>query len=545
MISYAQNLEDVMLWRALKHIDNGFYVDVGAAWPDTHSVTKLFYDRSWSGINLDPNPSYIKRFESQRNRDINLPVAVSNQVGEQEFYVIEDTGLSSLDKANAEIHRMASFNPVAINVMVSTLKEILDKNAPNRDINFLKIDVEGYEKEVLLGNDWTKYRPWVLVIEATKPMSQEENYQDWEDIVLDADYNFAYADGLNRFYVAQEHSELMESFRYPPNVFDGFVLHSQNMAEAKASEAEAKASEAEAKASEAEAKASEAEAKASEAEAKASEAEAKASEAEVKASEAEAKSMRLEKQLDDWRLIVAQSQQSAIQAQLDLKQVEARLDEKLSVIGQLSTELSSEKKQNKDLNKVLTESVQQLQEQSEEIKNLNQNSHHWYLQAHNLEQNLLSIQTLYESVLNSKSWKITLPLRLVVKFVSWLVRGTYAWLTFAPHSRPRRVLRNVLIKTKYYVICRPKLKSIILKLIGFSPKLKNRLKILGVSQEFTASNVDEVNVDEVNVDEVNVDEVNVDEVNVEAVNLEHLTPRAKQVYTQLKQAVDQNKKDSI
>lgn len=55
-ISYAQNYEDVMLWRALKHIANGFYIDVGAAWPDKHSVTKAFYDRGWRGINIEPNP---------------------------------------------------------------------------------------------------------------------------------------------------------------------------------------------------------------------------------------------------------------------------------------------------------------------------------------------------------------------------------------------------------------------------------------------------------------------------------------------------------
>jgi len=54
-VSYAQNYEDVMLWRALKHIENGFYIDVGAAWPSEHSVTKLFYDEGWRGINIEPN----------------------------------------------------------------------------------------------------------------------------------------------------------------------------------------------------------------------------------------------------------------------------------------------------------------------------------------------------------------------------------------------------------------------------------------------------------------------------------------------------------
>ena len=57
-ISYAQNYEDVMLWRALQHIENGFYIDVGAAWPDVDSVTKAFYDKGWRGINKSTNTNF-------------------------------------------------------------------------------------------------------------------------------------------------------------------------------------------------------------------------------------------------------------------------------------------------------------------------------------------------------------------------------------------------------------------------------------------------------------------------------------------------------
>ena len=93
-------------------------------------------------------------------------------------------------------------------------------------------------------------------------MTQQESYESWEPILLGADYLFAYADGLNRYYVAKEHANLALVLKYPPNVFDGFLLIDQKKAEAKAKHAEAKAQEAEAKAQEAEAKAQEAEAKA-------------------------------------------------------------------------------------------------------------------------------------------------------------------------------------------------------------------------------------------------------------------------------------------
>ena len=90
------------------------------------------------------------------------------------------------------------------------------------------------EESVLRGNDWTLYRPWIVLVEATLPMSQVESYASWEPILLNAGYQFVYADGLNRFYLANERAGLQEAFKYPPNVFDGFLLSAQQEAETKA-----------------------------------------------------------------------------------------------------------------------------------------------------------------------------------------------------------------------------------------------------------------------------------------------------------------------
>jgi FkbM family methyltransferase len=261
-ISYAQNYEDVMLWRALKHIENGFYIDVGAAWPDEHSVTKAFYDIGWSGINIEPNPVHYKSLVSQRPRDINLQMAVGEKVGQFTMNLVGDTGLSTLDDKIATQHQIGGWDVVQKIVDVETLASVCFQHVPlGRDIHFLKVDVEGFEENVLKSNDWTKYKPWVVVVEATLPMTQIESYQEWGLILLDAGYTFAYADGLNRFYVANEHAELLDSFKYPPNFFDGFLLNAQQESEAKAQQAEAKAQQAEAKAQQAEAKAQQAEAK--------------------------------------------------------------------------------------------------------------------------------------------------------------------------------------------------------------------------------------------------------------------------------------------
>ncbi len=93
-----------------------------------------------------------------------------------------------------------------------------------QDVHWLKIDVEGLEEQVLRGWDSTVLRPWIILIEATVPMSTKLNYEAAELIIVEAGYSFVYFDGLNRFYVAPEHPELASAFTSPPNVFDEFSL---------------------------------------------------------------------------------------------------------------------------------------------------------------------------------------------------------------------------------------------------------------------------------------------------------------------------------
>ena len=283
MISYAQNFEDVMLWRALKHVEHGFYIDVGAAWPDEHSVTKAFYERGWRGINIEPNPRLNEQLRACRPRDINLKLAVGDCESTQTFNLVTETGLSTLDDAIAEKHQAAGWISSRQEVQVTTLASIWQEHVPTgQAVHFLKVDVEGFEEAALRGNIWPKNRPWVVVVEATLPMSQEESHGTWEPVLINAGYQLAYADGLNRFYVAQEHSELLPAFKYPPNVFDGFKLVGQRDSEARATQAEAQARQAETRFTQAEAQAQQAEAQARQAEARATQAEAQVQQAEAR-----------------------------------------------------------------------------------------------------------------------------------------------------------------------------------------------------------------------------------------------------------------------
>lgn len=221
-ISYAQNYEDVMLRRALKHIENGFYIDVGANDPVIDSVTKSFYDNGWSGINIEPLKIHFDDLLAQRVRDININAAASDRDGFIKIWQNEVRGWATADADVAVKHEANGHKGEWLDVPSYSLKDICNQYDV-KTVHFMKIDVEGFEKTVLSGMDFSICRPWILVVEATRPNSQEFNYIEWEDIILSSDYIFAYCDGLNRFYVAAEHPELLADLKYPPNVFDEFT----------------------------------------------------------------------------------------------------------------------------------------------------------------------------------------------------------------------------------------------------------------------------------------------------------------------------------
>lgn len=223
-VSYAQNFEDVVLWRALKGVDKGFYIDVGAAWPDYHSVTRAFYERGWRGINIEPNPSLLHEINLARPRDVNLGVAVGETEGSVTLRIVSNPGLSTVDEAIAVSHETLGYETQALSVEMLTIAQICAAHVPQgQEIHFLKVDVEGLELEVLRGNDWTRFRPWILVVEAMEPMSQVENHAAWEGILTEAGYAYVYCDGLNRYFLAQEHKDLSDTFRYPLNLFDDYM----------------------------------------------------------------------------------------------------------------------------------------------------------------------------------------------------------------------------------------------------------------------------------------------------------------------------------
>jgi FkbM family methyltransferase len=223
LISYAQNFEDVILWRALKDVVNGFYVDIGANDPNVDSVSLAFYQKGWRGIHVEPVHEFAERIRLARPDEEVIEAAIASRRKSLTFYKVGDTGMSTGDAAIAVQHEAAGFPIESRVVPCVTLSKILSR-FENRDIHWLKIDVEGMEKSVI--DSWlpSAARPWIVVVESTEPNSPKQNFEAWEPALLDLGYEFVYFDGLNRFYVSAAQPQLKAAFGPGPNYFDDFSL---------------------------------------------------------------------------------------------------------------------------------------------------------------------------------------------------------------------------------------------------------------------------------------------------------------------------------
>jgi len=223
MISYSQNQEDVVLFRLVQLVPEGFYVDVGAAHPVIDNVTYALYKAGWRGINIEPMKREADLLRELRPLDITFEVAAGDSSGRVTLYEapIENRGATTADMELVEIYRSTGQLFGSFEVEVARLDKILEDNQI-QIVHVLKIDVEGFEKSVIQGSSIEKYRPWVLVIEATRPNSTVDVSAEWEQLVLRAGYVQALFDGLNKFYVRDDMPDLVAIMSVPANVFDGW-----------------------------------------------------------------------------------------------------------------------------------------------------------------------------------------------------------------------------------------------------------------------------------------------------------------------------------
>lgn len=182
--SYSQEGEDMVLRSLFFRQKEGFYVDVGAHHPQWYSNTKHFYDEGWRGINIDARPGTKELFDLERERDVNLELGIG-QEAKSTFYIYDDGAFNTfnLDLVQSRL-KESNHGPIdEIQVDIEPLSSILSKYLPqNTAIDFISIDVEGKDLEVLKSNDWNLFRPRFVMVEAYS--------KDLADISTDKTYEY-------------------------------------------------------------------------------------------------------------------------------------------------------------------------------------------------------------------------------------------------------------------------------------------------------------------------------------------------------------------
>lgn len=169
--SYSQDGEDLILWSFLKYKKNGYFIDIGAHHPKRFSNTYKFYKKGWRGINIDPTPGSMKWFNKLRPLDTNIEIGISDKPGEIDFYMFKEPALNSFDK-EVSLSRYDR-NGVRLEIIetksveVRTLNSIMESYLPSSvsEIDFLTIDVEGFDFNVINSLNLEKYKPYIIAIE--------------------------------------------------------------------------------------------------------------------------------------------------------------------------------------------------------------------------------------------------------------------------------------------------------------------------------------------------------------------------------------------
>jgi FkbM family methyltransferase len=414
LVSYAQNFEDVILWRALKSVTNGFYIDLGAQDPVVDSVSLAFYEKGWRGVHVEPITFYAAKLRAARPDEEVIEAAIASKRGQLAIHDFHDTGLSTGRNEIAQRHVASGLASKPIEVDTLRLSDVLGKYS-DKEIHWLKIDVEGMEAEAIASWEPSPARPWVLVVESTMPRSQEPNHFDWEPTILAMGYEFVYFDGLNRFYLHQAHSDLRNTFGAGPNVFDDFTLsdsspHVPNFREQIAGlKHQLRANE------------------------------------EQRASEIDRLHGEIAKKDAETDRLIA-TYQSEI----------ARMESAREATAQASARIIL------GLEARLTERDEQLTEIAEALRNATTR--------------MVEFDRLVAALYASTSWRITGPVRAASRAVRWLMHGprwfagrVWAWITFKPGSRPRRVLRTTLARIARLVLSYPRIAQLARRVAAYLP----------------------------------------------------------------------------
>ncbi|NBS14290.1 MAG: FkbM family methyltransferase [Verrucomicrobia bacterium] len=196
--SFSQDAEDLVLERILHASSPGFYVDVGAYHPVSISNTWLFYQlRGWRGICIEPNPEMAQIFRRRRPRDIVVETAVGLEKGWMDYEMFDEPNYNRIADPNLRPHyldRLQAGKRLK-KVRVEPLDDLLARHLPaNTFVDFLSIDCEGFDFQILQSNNWQQVRPRAICLESHEQEEQQQiqNYLLIRGYELAAKINFSH-----------------------------------------------------------------------------------------------------------------------------------------------------------------------------------------------------------------------------------------------------------------------------------------------------------------------------------------------------------------
>ena len=222
MLSFAQNFEDVILKRAFSGKKQGFFLDIGAQHTEIDSVSRHFILNGWNGILIEPVPAYAILLKEEYPHITVLQKYVGEK-GNREMYVVADTGLSTSDEMLAQAYKNLGLNISNEICEGMTLDEIFEFIG-EVDIDWMKIDAENSEVEIL--NSWKSenVKPTIVVLEVLDPLHKSQINNEISELMKSKGYVEVYFDGLNKFFLSKNHGEMKIHFDLPPNIFDNFCI---------------------------------------------------------------------------------------------------------------------------------------------------------------------------------------------------------------------------------------------------------------------------------------------------------------------------------
>ena len=201
--TYSQSGEDLYINSYFKNISDGFYVDIGCFHPVMHSNTAKLYNRGWNGVNIDINQTSIDLFNIVRKRDKNFCVAISNETKKVISYT--DNNFSSINSINKKFFEYAlnkysdgkfTQNQIESFKFLDFLKKF---NLEIKKIDFLNIDAESHDYEVLQGIDFNKVEVKFICVEMFDENSKIDKNK-FVDFLNSHNYEYLKSIGANGFF---------------------------------------------------------------------------------------------------------------------------------------------------------------------------------------------------------------------------------------------------------------------------------------------------------------------------------------------------------